>query len=83
MLRPSPTLFRAVFAEVYHEDFVFDNQTNVHDAKMAIKKAGIVSRKMRNVFPSVEIPMGPFTTLVASKCFSESVKYTEVSMVLI
>eukprot|EP00913_Durusdinium_trenchii_P026461 g24827.t1 len=24
---------------VYHEDFVFDNQTNVHDAKMAIKKA--------------------------------------------
>ena len=25
--------------KVYHEDFVFDNKTDVHDAKMAIKKA--------------------------------------------
>jgi len=24
--------------QVYHEDFVFDNNTDVHDAKMAIKK---------------------------------------------
>eukprot|EP00434_Breviolum_minutum_P031866 symbB.v1.2.028181.t1/scaffold2963.1/size66434/2 len=38
-----PIMHRLVYSHfgcnVYHEDFVFDNNTDVHDAKMAIKKA--------------------------------------------
>lgn len=38
-----PMMHRLVYSHfgcnVYHEDFVFDNKTDVHDAKMAIKKA--------------------------------------------